>query len=241
MIVDADVLARIGGPIGGTARDRSRELATLDENAARGRRASWLAGARSPVPTDLRGIDRSWIDAAIVSLGAPLTVRSRRVLLDGPSDAIDVWLARWVCARLPAMPATDADLARPRSMADATRMTASALRAWLEEVGADQIAFAVGKSATSISTRLGAAAARIAQAPRAGELGDRRSAIERARIAIDEIALLRVGARTVAAHAGPLERLQLAHRLPRDVGVLAELEAFAGSPGAPSWRALGAP
>ena len=71
-------------------------------------------------------------------------------------------------------------------------------------------------------------------------MGERRRAIERARITIDAGALLRVGARTIASYLGHLERWQLAHRLPRDTGVLAELEAFAGSAGAPSWRALGA-
>lgn len=244
MIADADVLARIGGPIGDEARTAQRELAKLDEGASRAKRASWLAAARVPIPAGLRGIDASWIAAAIARVAqgdGPLGTRARRVIADGPMTAGDVWLARWLCAELPAMPVIDATITRPRSIADATRMSATALHAWLEDVGADQIAFAVGRAATAMSSRLGAAALRIAQAPRVGEMGERRAAIERARIAIDETALLRVGARTIAAYAGPSERRVIAYRLPRTVGVRGELEAFAGSAGAPSWRALAAP
>ncbi len=244
MLVDADVLARIGGPIGDAARTAQRELAKLDESASRAKRAAWLAAARVPIPAGLRGVDASWIAAVIARVAhtdGPLGTRVRRVIAEGPTTAGDVWLARWLCAEFPAMPVVDANLARPRSIVDATRMTAAALRAWLEDVGADQIAFAVGKAATAMSSRLGAAAVRIAQAPRAGEMGERRAAIERARIVIDETALLRVGARAIAAYAGPIERRMIAYRLPRDVGVMDELEAFAGSVGAPSWRALAAP
>lgn len=247
LAVDADVLARIAGPIGEAARDRQREIAKLDETASRVRRASWLAAARVPIPPGLRGVDPSWIEHAIARVATidgarvvALATRARRVIADGPTTPSDVWLARWVCAELPAMPPIDATVVRPRSMAEAVTMTAGALRAWLEEVGADQIAFAVGKSATAMSSRLGAAAVRIAKAPRVGELGERRAAIERARMTIDEGALLRVGARTIADRASMIERMQVAYRLPRETGVWAEMEAFAGSAGGPSWRALSA-
>ena len=243
LLLDADTLARIGGPIGDAARERRRHLVGLDDGAARAARAAWLAATRAPIPAGVRGTDPSWIEAAIAGLagGERLVAHARRVIADGPATPGEVWLARWLCAAIPPLPAIDERITRPRSIDEALRMTARALRAWLEEVGADQIAFAIGKTATAISTRLGAAAVRIAQPPRAGELGERRAAIERARVAIDEGALLRVGARTIGPLAGPLERVQLAHRLPRDIGVLAELEAFAGSAGAPSWRALAAP
>ncbi len=240
LVVDSDVLARIGGPLGEAAREHARELAVLEEKAARAQRASWLAAARAPIPSGIRGIDASWIDPAIASIGASLATRARRVLFDGPATEGDVWLARWLCAAFPPMPAIDDRIARPRNAIEVVSMSPVNVRAWLEDIGADQIAFAVGAAATAISTRLGAAATRIAVAPRAGELGDRRSAIERARIAIDEGALLRVGARTIAPRLGHLERWQLAHRLPREMGVMAELEAFAGSVGAPSWKALAA-
>ena len=255
LMVDAEVLAHIGGPIGDAARDRQREIATLDENASRAKRASWLAAARVPISPGLRGIDASWIEHAITRASDPelanerandarstvnaLAKHGRRVIADGPTTAADVWLARWICAALPSMPPVE-PITRPRSSFDAVKMSAAALRTWLEEVGADQIAFAVGKAATAMESRLGAAAVRIAQAPRAGEMGERRSAIERARIAMGEGALLRVGARTIAPYASDIERLQIAHRLPRGAGVLAEMEAFAGSAGAPSWRALAA-
>jgi hypothetical protein len=261
LVVDSDVLARIAGPIGEAARERARELATFDESASRARRASWLAAARAPIPAGLRGIDASWIEAAIARVSHiergddprddqrddqtrrldVLALRAHRVLFDGPATDSEVWLARWLCASFPPMLAIDQDIARPRSVVEALAMSSTNLRAWLEDVGADTIAFAVGKSATAISSKLGTAAVRIGQAPRVGEMGERRSAIERARIAIDEGALLRVGARTIAARLGHLERWQLAHRLPRETGVLGELEAFAGSAGGPSWRALSAP
>ena len=61
-------------------------------------------------------------------------------------------IARWLCAAIPPLPAIDERITRPRSIDEALRMTARALRAWLEEVGADQIAFAIGKTATAIST-----------------------------------------------------------------------------------------
>lgn len=248
MVVDADVLARVGGAIGEAARDRQREIARADEKSSRAKRATWLATARVPILPTLRDIDRSWIDHEIARMasvaegtrGEGLVRRVRRILVDGPESAVDVWLARWVCASFPIMPPVASGNARPRSMEEAVRMPGALVRAWLEEVGADQIAFAVGRSATSISTRLGAAADRITKAPRAGEMGERRAAIERARITIEEGALLRVGARTIAPYAGVMDRLVIAHRLPRESGVLEEMEAFAGSGGAPSWRALGA-
>ncbi|MFN0250508.1 MAG: hypothetical protein ACKV2T_26745 [Kofleriaceae bacterium] len=270
LVVDSEVLARIAGPIGEAARDRAREIARLDEKTSRATRATWLAAARTPIPAGLRGIDATWIEVAITRIVHierdgderdaghehpraarldALAARARRVLLDGPGSDGDVWLARWLCASFPPMPAIEehgatgatSAIVRPRSISEAVAMSAVNLRAWLEEVGADTLAFAVGKDATAMSSRLGAAAVRIAQAPRFGEMGDRRSAIERARITFDESALLRVGARTVGPHAGEIERRQLAHRLPRDTGVLAEMEAFAGSAGAPTWRALAAP
>lgn len=241
--LDAETLSRIAGPLGEAARDRQRELARLDEGARRARRAAWLASARVAVPPSLRGVDGSWIEHAIATVAgghAALAARVRRVLAEGAAAPGDVWLARWACAALPPMAAVDERIVRPRTMTEALATSAPVLRAWLEEVGADTIAFAVGRSAVSLSTRLGAAAARIALAPRAGEMGDRRAAIERARMPLDEGALLRVGARTIAPYASALERMQLAHRLPRDAQVWPELEAFAGSAGSPSWRALAA-
>jgi hypothetical protein len=233
LVVDGDVLARIAGPIGEAARERVREIAKLDEKPSRAKRAAWLAAARAPTPAGLRGID--------ARVGRDAAARARRVLIDGPTSDGDVWLARWVCASLPSMHAIDDRVIRPRSTSEALAMSAVNLRAWLEEVGADTIAFAVGKSATAMSSRLGAAAVRIAQAPRLGEMGERRSAIDRAKITLDESALLRVGARTLGPHTSELERRQIAHRLPRETGVLAEMEAFAGSAGGPTWRALAAP
>jgi hypothetical protein len=248
LVADAEVLGRIGGSLGEAARDRQREIATLDEKASRALRASWLAMARVPITPNLRGIDASWIEAAITRPSTAtrgsveeLARQLRRVLLDGPTTAVDVWLARFACAAFPPMPAVDGAVTRPRSIEQAISMTAANLRAWLEEVGADQIAFAVGKAAGAPTSRLGVAAVRIQQAPRVGELGERRAAIERARIALDEDALVRVGARSIAPHANALERMQIAHRLPMALRLRDEMESFAAKPGAPSWQALAAP
>lgn len=240
LIGDVEVLAHIGGSIGDAARDRAREIAKLDEKGSRTRRAEWLAMARVPITPSWRGIDPSWIDHAVSILGPQHVNQARRALLDGPANDVDVWLARWSCAGFPPLPAVDASITRPRTMDQAIAMNAVNLRAWLEEVGADQIAFAVGRAAGAPTSRLGAAAVRIQQAPRAGELGERRAAIERARITIDDTALVRVGARSIAPHANALERVQIAHRLPKQLGVADELAAFAESPSPPSWRALAA-
>lgn len=238
--VDADVLARIAGPIGDAARAAQVELARLDPNA-RAKRASWAAAARTPISAGLRGIDATWIEAALEQLPA----RARSALASTPSAGLDVWLARWACAAFPPMPPIDASVVTPRTLADAVRMSAASLRAWLEEVGADQLAFALGaKVAGALGPRVAAAGVRIANAPRAGELGDRRAAIERAKIAIDDRALLRIGARAIAIHVWDLPRLQLSYRLPREIGLVvrAELAQFAASPlaAAPTWRALSA-
>lgn len=242
--VEPAVLARLAGPLGQDARRAAAELAQLDAGTRRARRAAWTASARAPLPPGLRGVEASWIEAALAGLPA----RARDALGGGTLDAVSVWLARWACAALPPLPPSDPAITRPRSAGEAIRMAPAALRAWLEEVGADQLAFALGEhagqAAAALDDRVAAAAARITRPPRAGELGTRRAAIARARVEPDGHALLRVGARALAPHVSALERRQLAVRLPREVGVrvLAELGAHARSAlaAAPSWRALAA-
>ena len=130
---------------------------------------------------------------------------------------VAVWLARAACADLPALPAT-----RPGPPRDAAHLVALAdPLPVLVETGRDQLAFA-----TSLSDGLLAGA-------RTSHLTDRRAAIARcAGVQLDELGLVRVGARALAGHLSPLQQRQLALRLPRQLGAVVERE-LAGSWGAP--------
>jgi len=238
---DPDVLARLGGPLGEAAR------AVGAAGIERATRIQWAARARAAVPAGLRGAHPSWIEAGLVGLPA----RARASVASGGGTEIDVWLARWATATIPPMPAVTA--ARVTSIDTATRVDAATLTRWLEDTGADQLALALGAAggravalaARVVGERLTAAAARIALAPRLGALGPTRVAIERCRVVLDERALARIGARAVAPYVDRLARLQLAHRLPRPLGlaIAGELAASAGAAAAdaPRWAALAAP
>jgi len=177
---------------------------------------SWLAGAHAPLPAGMRAVHPSWIEAAL----AELPPRARDVLASGPRDDVDVWLARWACAELPPLPPL-VDHARPRSLADVVAMTR--LAEWLTAVGRMQLAYA-----TSLATP---------GAPRRDELGPAREVIARCRGTSD---LRVIGVRAIAPYvrdAGVLTARQLAVRLPRELGVEAEL-ATHGMAAAPSWVPL---
>lgn len=238
---DPDVLGRLAGPLGDAARAAS---AACDDRAIRVR---WAAAARTSVPAGLRGVHPSWIEAGLAGLPA----RARAAVASGGGDAVETWLARWATATIPPMPAITAR--RVTSIDSAIRVDATTLEAWLAETGADQLALALGAAgggavaaaARIVGDRLIAAAARITAAPRAGALGPPRAAIARCRIALDDRALVLIGARAIAPYVEPLARLQLAHRLPRPLGLAAgdELAAAAklASSDAPRWDALAAP
>jgi hypothetical protein len=230
---DLSVLARIGGGLGNAARAEARSLATVGDAVACTRRAAMLASARSPVPPGLRGVDPTWIEAALADLPA----RARVALAEGPEDARDVWLVRRACAGIPPLPAIDPVLVRPRVPADVLRLSAAAARAWLEEVGLDQLAFALGEHAAALGPRLAPAIARIGMPPRTGELGPRRAAIERARVGLDS--LLTIGARAIAPSLEPGHAAGLVRRFPRPEGlrIAADLAGNRGAP-APSWGAV---
>jgi hypothetical protein len=237
---DPDVLARLGGPLGEAVRAASAG------RPDRATRARWAARARTSVPAGIRGVHPSWIEAGL----AGLPERARGAVASGGGDEVDTWLARWATAAIPPMPAIAA--ARVTSIDSATRVSASTLERWLEDVGADQLALALsaagGDAITAATARVGdrlrAAAGRIAVAPRVGALGPVRAAIDRCRVELDSAALLRIGARAIAPHAGrdPLARLQIMHRLPRSLGQIAGDELAAGAHGAladaPRWAAL---
>lgn len=237
---DAEVLARLAGPIGKAAR------AAAAGRSERRTRLAWATVARAAVPAGLRGAHPSWIEAALATLPA----RARAAVAAGGGDAVDVWLARWATAAIPPMPPVTA--ARVTSVETAVRVDAAALARWLADVGADQLALALSAAGASAVTaaarivgdRLVAAAARIARPPRAGALGPTRAAIGRCRVALDDQALLRIGARAVAPHLEGLARRQLIHRLARPLGLVVggELAAAARAAlaDAPRWEALAA-
>ena len=227
------VLARIGGSVGDSARAEARSLATADPSVARARRTAILASARSPVPPGLRGVDATWIEAALADLPA----RARVALAAGPQDPHEVWLVRRACAQIPPLPAIDPALVRPQIAADVLRLSAVAARAWLEEVGLDQLAFALGEHAAALGPRLAPAIARIGAPPRRGELGPRRAAIERARGGLEN--RVTIGAAAVAPSLEPGYAAGLVRRFPRPEGlrIAADLAGNRGAPG-PSWRAV---
>jgi hypothetical protein len=219
---ERDVLARIGGVLGDCAR------AGLAHDQPK--RAAAISVARAPVPPGLRGVDGSWIEAAL----AELPQRARAALAEGPISEADVWLVRRACAGLVPLPAIDPALARPRVPADVLRMSAAAVRGWLTEVGRDQLAFALGEHATALGDALAPAIARIARAPRIGELGPRRAAVERA-----QGEPFVIGVRAIAPHLEVVIARGLVLRFPHPEGlVLArELTAHAAARSA-AWPAL---
>lgn len=213
---DGEILAHLGGPLGEAARATAAELRRTPEPARKQARAMAAALARG---ASVRGIHPSWIEAAL----AGLPPRARRDLAPGTFEPTSVWLARWAHAALAPLP--EADLARPRTAGDIARV-ADPIE-WLSNVGADQLAFAAGASRFVEP----AVVKRVAEAPRAGRLGDRRDAIRRCTLVLDDDALVRIGARTVAPHTDAFGRRALVLRLPRPRGlaVLAELQQFAAT------------
>jgi hypothetical protein len=237
---DPEVLARLAGLLGDAAR---AAIATRPDRATR---AAWAAVSRAPVPAGLRGVHPSWIEAGL----AGLPERARAAVAAGGGDAAQTWLARWATSSIPPMPAVTA--ARVTSADDAIRVDAAVLERWIEDAGADQLALALAAAgggaivaaAQIVGDRLIEAAARIAVAPRWGALGPTRATIARCRVALDDRALARIGARAIAPHLEPLARLQIVHRLARPLGLVVrdELEGAAGFAvaDAPRWEALAA-
>jgi len=252
------VLARLAGPIGVEARAAPPSTKLL--------RASWASQGRVPVPGGFRGVDPSWIEAGLDGLPP----QAREAVASGGGTPVRVWLARWACARIVSLPATfDGDVT---SLASALCLPGPRLREWLDGIGADQLAMALSAAGPEAMAsgvrvageRLAVAAARIASAtnvaraalpegarrsidepPRVGALGPVRAAIERCRgIALDDIALARIGARAIAPYVAQraLARQQMMLRLPRSLGLIvgAELSKHAADPidRCPSWAAL---
>lgn len=115
------------------------------------------------------------------------------------STPAGVWQARWL--DLPPLPPV-----RPGPPRDAEHLVALAdPLPFLVARGRDHLAFATG-----LSTGL------LAGAKTSGQ-GDRRAAIARCQgVALDELGLIRVGARTLSL--SPLQQRQLCVRLPKQLG-----------------------
>jgi hypothetical protein len=235
------VLARLGGRIGSSAREVAAELAALDAAARKRARAEAAVAARQVPPPGLRMVHASWIEAAL----AALPPRARASLDAAGATALDVWLARWVTATMPPMPVVPHGALEHKLAGDR-----AGILDWLVDVGADQVAFAVGDAAAARGQRLARAHARIALPPRRDGLGPKRAALERCRgVSLDDerSALLVIGARSLAPHLAvdPVAALQLTRRLPSTDGIriAAVLAAHAADPvaHAPTWTALLAP
>jgi hypothetical protein len=227
------VLARLGGSIGDDARAAKAELDKMSGSKAK--RAEWVAIARAPTTPGLRGVHPTWIEAAL----AELPERARSAVAAGGGTEIDVWLARWACAKLP--PLTPVAAVRwPRSVAQVIALSGDELRVWLERIGADQLAVVMASAGERT-----AATERIGRPPRAGALGPARASIARCRgVAIDEAGLVRIGARAIAPYFDAFTGRQLIVRLPRPLGLVVaeELAAAASVPidQCPTWTALAA-
>ena len=244
---DPEVLARLGGPLGEAARAAATELRAQPDRKRRATRAAWAAIGRLAVPAGIRGAHPSWIEAGL----AGLPPAARTAVATAAADPASMWLARWACSDLVPLPADEARRP-PRTVGDLARLPGRELAGWLDDVGADQLAFALAAAgeepllaaARIVGDILVTAAARIRQPPRKGELGPVRAAIARCKVTLQDHGLATIAARAIAPHVDGFTARQLAVRLPRPLGliVLRELSAHARRPldQAPTWAALGA-
>ena len=188
-------------------------------------RARALAMWRAPVPPGLRAVHASWIEDAL----AGLPERAREAVAGGAASPVDVWLARSATAHLPPMnvePALAAIVgahAAWRLVDGVPTAPLDALVAWLDQLGAEQLAFAT----TGASRRFAGTSQRAAIARCTG-------------LAKGELLHVTVAARTLAPRLSPLAAHQLAVRVPRPIGLVVhdELVAHRGSADVPEWRAL---
>lgn len=221
------VLARLGGPLGHATRTCHTELTGLDPASRKRRRAELTSGLRAPVPAGLRRLHPSWLEAVL----GELPPRARIAVATPSTDPVDVWLARWATAALPPL--------RGGDVRDAL--------GWLTDVGADQLAYALGEQARAVPA-LSAARVRVHEPPRVGQLGPRRAAIARCRgISLDDdLALVRIACRALAPHLATnrLAAVELIRTLPRPIGLVVarELAAHAATSfdECPTWAALDA-
>jgi hypothetical protein len=208
----AEALALAGGDLVALLGGPLGEQARAVKRASKRERAEMIARLRAPVPEGLRGVHASWIEAAL----AELPPRARVAVAAGGGDPVDVWLARWACAQIPPLPPIRAQ--RVRAIEDVIALPDPG--EWLRAVGRAQLDYALSLAQPG--------------APRRDELGPARAVIARCRGG-DELA---IGARTLAPHTSPLQRIQLAVRLPRASNILGELHATARVADGPTFAVL---
>ncbi|MBV8762713.1 MAG: hypothetical protein JO257_35845 [Deltaproteobacteria bacterium] len=201
------------------------DLGLVDVGASQLDRARALAMWRAPVPPGLRAVHATWIEDGLAGLPA----RARDVVAGTAASPVDVWLARSATAHLPPMivePALAAIVgahAAWKLVDGVPTAPVAALVAWLDRLGADQLAFAM----TGASKRFAGTSQRAAIARCTG-------------IAKDELMHVMIAARTLAPRLSSLAAHQLAVRLPRPVGLLVhdQLVAVRAVADVPVWPAL---
>lgn len=224
------VLARIRGPLGDAARAAKAELARLDPSAQKTQRARWMATSRLVWPANFRAVHPTWIEAAL----GELPPRARAAVANGTGAPVDIWLARRALAGFVAMPAMRETI---RIAADIPAVPLDALRTWLETIGADQLAHALGV----IGAHDVIAADPKLRAARAISPGPSRAIVQRCSgLADEDTRLIRAGIRTAAPHLDALGRRQVLQRLPRALALdlRGDLRVFAADPQPTSWAAL---
>ena len=201
------------------------ELGLVERGADKLTRARAIAMWRAPVPPGLRAVHATWIEHGLEGLPE----RAREAVSTGATTPLDVWLARSATAHLPPMivePGLAAVVgahAAWRLVEDVPTAPLAALVAWLEQLGAAQLAFATtGGSRRFAGTSQRAAIARCTGLPK------------------DELLHVKIAARTLAPRLSALAAHQLAVRLPRPLGLLVhdELVAHRGGTEVPVWPAL---
>lgn len=226
----AAALQRLAQPWRDQATLQLHQLTSVSPAARATLEAAWLAAVRTPVAPGLRHVHRDWIEAALAD--APTSTRA--ALAGGVVTPAAVWLARWFCAGLPALPPLLAAHQPLRQPGDLVALAGPRLLQLVSAVGADGVVLALGAPALQASAgsvlagnqpMLQAALLRAAQ-PQAWPGGFRRrvvgwlSGVQRATTGglAAPMLLPMLGVHMLATIA-TLNRQHLAARLPRTVGL----------------------
>ena len=228
--VGAAALQRLAQPLREQALQQFAQLTDQPHAARATLAAAWTAAVRTPVAPGLRQVHRDWIEAALTA--APPATRA--ALAGATVTPAAVWLARSACAGLPSLPPLLADRQPLRGPTDVVALAGARLLTLVSALGADGVVHALGAAAlqgcnASVlgenSANLRAALLRLAQ-PQPWPSSFRRRAVgwlTTAQAATTgglaaSMLLPMVGVRMLATIA-PIDRRQLAVRLPRTIGL----------------------
>lgn len=139
----AAALQRLAQPLRDQAALQLAQLTSVSQAARATLAAAWLATVRTPVASGLRHVHRDWIEAALAA--APTSTRA--ALAGGVVTPAAVWLARWFCAGLPALPPLLANYQPLRQPADLVALAGPRLLHVVSAVGADGVVLALGAAA----------------------------------------------------------------------------------------------